>query len=297
MIKGSCLCGQFSYEIHGKMGEITHCHCPTCRKAHAAAFSSVAAVQLEDLVITTGEELLKFHESSPGKRRYFCSNCGSHIYAKRDDQNHYIFRMGTIEDDPGTRPGQHIFTRYKAPWYNIHDDIPEYSEWVIETDLDSRAKAKGSQKLFHHIQSALSLAGRKGTATSLLLIHISASEDEHETHDNTTDITSALHGEIRNNIRDSDDLEQISDGVYAVLLPFTDSSAAIILAERICITLKGITQRMGKHLNIGVATLRCNQLHQSVVKDTNEILDMANQALCASKEEAINRVSHFNKLD
>ncbi len=32
MIKGSCMCGEVTYAIHGKVGEITHCHCTTCQK-------------------------------------------------------------------------------------------------------------------------------------------------------------------------------------------------------------------------------------------------------------------------
>ncbi|WP_438269521.1 GFA family protein [Neptunomonas phycophila] len=38
MITGSCLCGNVSYEISGEVGDIVHCHCVTCRKAHGAAF-------------------------------------------------------------------------------------------------------------------------------------------------------------------------------------------------------------------------------------------------------------------
>jgi len=133
-INGSCLCGQVRYEVRTEMGAITHCHCPSCQKAHATAFSSVSAVPADGLIFTAGESLLKFYESSVGKKRYFCSHCGSQIYAKRDDQHHYILRMGTIDGDPGIRPAQHIFTSYKAPWYNMHDDIPEYSEWPEQDD-------------------------------------------------------------------------------------------------------------------------------------------------------------------
>ena len=41
---GSCLCGAIHYEIDGLSGPINHCSCRTCRKAHAAAFASTAAV-------------------------------------------------------------------------------------------------------------------------------------------------------------------------------------------------------------------------------------------------------------
>ena len=131
MIKGSCLCGKVTYAIHGKLGDITHCHCPTCRKAHGAAFSSVAAVAIENLEFTSGRELLKCFRSSPDKQRCFCSNCGSHIYAQRDGQAHYILRLGTLDDDPGVRPVNHIWLSLKAPWYDPVSDaqLAMFDEW------------------------------------------------------------------------------------------------------------------------------------------------------------------------
>lgn len=131
MVKGSCLCGGVKYEISGEMGEITHCHCTTCRKAHGAAFSSVSAVRLENFKVTAGEEILKFYESSPGKKRYFCPHCGAHIYAHRQTQQHIILRFGTLDDDPGVRPVNHIWMSMKPPWYEIETDckLPRFAEW------------------------------------------------------------------------------------------------------------------------------------------------------------------------
>jgi hypothetical protein len=132
MIKGSCLCGEVTYSISGSIGEITHCHCTTCRKAHGAAFSSVAAVQIENFSFTSGEELIKCYPSSPDKVRCFCSNCGSHIYAHREGQLHYILRLGTLDDDPGSRPINHIWVSEKAPWYDPETDcsLPIFPEWA-----------------------------------------------------------------------------------------------------------------------------------------------------------------------
>ena len=59
MIKGSCLCSEVTYSISGSIGEITHCHCKTCRKAHGTAFSSVAAVQIDEFEFISA--LLKKH--------------------------------------------------------------------------------------------------------------------------------------------------------------------------------------------------------------------------------------------
>jgi len=129
--KGSCLCGKVSYEIEGTLGDITHCHCPTCRKAHASAFSSVSAVDKEDITFTSGEDLLTSFESSPGKKRYFCSNCGSQIYAQRENQKHIILRLGTLDASPDLKSASHIWVSLKAPWFDLDEacGLPRYQEW------------------------------------------------------------------------------------------------------------------------------------------------------------------------
>jgi hypothetical protein len=132
MIKGSCLCGGVRYCINGNIGDITHCHCTTCRKAHGAVFSSVASVQIDDFKITTGENLLGRYHSSPDKVRVFCSNCGSQLYAHREGQQHYFLRLGSLDDDPNVRPANPIWLSQKAPWYDIKTDyeLPQYEEWA-----------------------------------------------------------------------------------------------------------------------------------------------------------------------
>jgi hypothetical protein len=130
MIKGSCMCGEVAYVIHGKAGEISHCHCTTCRKAHGAAFSSVVSVQIDDFEFTSGKNLIKCYQSSPDKVRCFCSNCGSHIYAHRKGQKHYILRLGTLDDDPKVKSKNHIWVSLKASWYNLETDcsLPKFAE-------------------------------------------------------------------------------------------------------------------------------------------------------------------------
>jgi hypothetical protein len=132
MIKGSCMCGKVTYAIQGDIGEITHCHCTTCRKAHGSAFSSVAAVQIDSFKFISGENLMKCYQSSADKVRCFCSNCGSHIYAHKEGKKHYVLRLGTLDDDPKVRPSNHIWVSLKAPWYDLDTDcnLPKYSEWA-----------------------------------------------------------------------------------------------------------------------------------------------------------------------
>lgn len=129
MLTGSCLCNQVHYTLKNGIDEIIHCHCGTCRKAHASAFSSVAKVMDADFRIDQGDELLKSFESSPGKLRYFCRNCGSQIYAKKAGTPHLVLRMGTLDDDPKAPERSHIWVSDKAPWYQINSDLPCYDEF------------------------------------------------------------------------------------------------------------------------------------------------------------------------
>ncbi|MBV1915595.1 MAG: GFA family protein [Pseudomonadales bacterium] len=131
MKKGSCLCGNTKYQITGPIGDIVHCHCETCRKAHGSAFSSVAAVNDADFQLES--ELLTAFESSPGKFRFFCSGCGTQIYAKRDGTAHIILRLGSLDDHPQVDEKNHIWVSQKASWYSINKNLPEFPEF--ETDI------------------------------------------------------------------------------------------------------------------------------------------------------------------
>ena len=128
-MKGSCLCGAVRYVIEGDIVGINYCHCVQCRKASGTAFATNAAVAMSDFRIESGRDRLAAFESSPGKKRHFCSRCGSPIYSQYDDGREVVYvRIGTIDDDAELRPDIHIHVRSKAPWYEIRDDLPQARE-------------------------------------------------------------------------------------------------------------------------------------------------------------------------
>ena len=130
-MKGSCHCGAVSYEIT-HLDSLGHCHCVTCRKTHSAAFATTGGVKRETFRWIAGEKKLTTYESSPGKRRFFCSVCGSHIVAIRDGSSNVILRAATLDEDPGLRPQRHIWRSHDVPWLIEDAGIPSYPEWPPE---------------------------------------------------------------------------------------------------------------------------------------------------------------------
>lgn len=129
MVKGSCLCGKVSYEVHRLPRSMYCCHCSMCRKATGSAFAVNMWVREVDLVVNDDQSLIKAFQSSPGEHRYFCSGCGSPLYSKaRAREGVVSIRCGTLDEDPTIRPTEHIYAASKAPWFDICDELPQYPE-------------------------------------------------------------------------------------------------------------------------------------------------------------------------
>jgi hypothetical protein len=129
VLRGSCLCGGVRYEITGPLKGALNCYCSMCRKAHGAAFRSRAGVKAEDFRWMQGEDLLAWYETSPGTHRGFCRVCGAKLLSRFDfDPGVYGLPLGALDDDPGVKPKRHVFVAYKAPWYDITDDLPQHEE-------------------------------------------------------------------------------------------------------------------------------------------------------------------------
>lgn len=129
MLEGSCLCGGVRFRIAGKLGPAGFCHCKQCQRASGSAFAANAPVRTKYFDITSGSRLAREYESSPGKFRAFCSQCGSPLYSRRDTEPEIRrVRLGTLDSDPGRQPLAHVWVASKAPWYFIRDSLPQFHE-------------------------------------------------------------------------------------------------------------------------------------------------------------------------
>ncbi len=144
MYKGTCLCGRIRYEVSAELGDFGYCHCTSCRKASGSAHAANAPVDRVNFHLI-GESEIREYESSPGKFRAFCSNCGSPIFAYLTSTPEIIrLRLGTLDTPFTKQPKAHTFVGDKGPWEPITDNLPQYQGWAPRAVLDQRGSRQGA---------------------------------------------------------------------------------------------------------------------------------------------------------
>jgi hypothetical protein len=133
MIRGSCLCKRVRFEVQGRFGDTSYCHCSMCRKSTGSAFGIYATVGLENLKIVSGAEMIMRYRSSPGVERTFCARCGSTLqFVSEKNPGKVEIAFGTLDDDPGMGASRHIYVASKAPWFEITDGLPQFAESSVK---------------------------------------------------------------------------------------------------------------------------------------------------------------------
>ena len=128
MVKGSCLCGKVGYEVELLEGQVFNCHCQFCRKAHGAAFATLALADGATLTITRGGDALTEHLNDIGGYRAFCSHCGTRLMNYGPDKTQYLsVTASTIDEGQVSPPGAHVNVESKASWHEPSSDIPSFS--------------------------------------------------------------------------------------------------------------------------------------------------------------------------
>ncbi len=121
-MKGSCLCGNVTFEVNSEPQGMSVCHCNQCRKQSGHVWAS-AYVSIPDLVMT-GE--VRWYAASAAAVRGFCPTCGSFLFWRAQDEDTISFALGALDGPTGLRLTKHIFTARKGDYYDIADDVPQH---------------------------------------------------------------------------------------------------------------------------------------------------------------------------
>ena len=131
VVTGSCLCGGVRFRLAAVAAgaPIQVCHCTQCRKAQGTPFATNMPVDAAAFTLLQGADLLREYESSPGKRRVFCSRCGAPVYSRRDaDPQRLRLRAGLLDEPLPARPAAHYHLASRCSWWPVDDDgLPRHA--------------------------------------------------------------------------------------------------------------------------------------------------------------------------
>ena len=117
-IEGGCLCGAVRYRSDAEPLMQVVCHCETCRKNSGSAFSMNVAVPQDTLRIESGSpRRYEDHSGASGKAfyRFFCGDCGSHVYSHGAAYGAIAFiKAGTLDDFEPARTQPAYLVRRKT---------------------------------------------------------------------------------------------------------------------------------------------------------------------------------------
>ncbi len=118
MFKGSCCCGDVTYEIIGEPVIGAHCHCIDCQKRSGAGHTT-GAMFLEENFKIKGT-LSKYDQITDGGKKtthFFCTNCGSQLFGKNAVTVGFMtVSAGTLEDPNLIEPQVAVFAKFKNHW-------------------------------------------------------------------------------------------------------------------------------------------------------------------------------------
>ena len=128
MLTGSCLCGAVAYEADAPSSASCIAIARPAARPTARPSRRSPPCRAKNSAGSAAQDRLGAIESSPGKFRRFCTQCGSHIMAERMAQPVVLLRLGCLDTTVTDRPQVHIWRSDAASWYDPKQQFPEKPE-------------------------------------------------------------------------------------------------------------------------------------------------------------------------
>jgi hypothetical protein len=127
-LTGGCNCEAVRYEIREELLGALLCHCRRCQRRTGTAFSAVALTAPGSFEVVAGEsDMRSWDPGGGGWTKHFCGGCGGQLFVTDPGGRLLGVHLGSLDGDPGVRPGAHQFTDEAAPWLPVADDgLPHF---------------------------------------------------------------------------------------------------------------------------------------------------------------------------
>jgi hypothetical protein len=133
-IKGSCQCGQLTYQLFKKPNAVWACHCSECQKLSSSPFSITAMV--DSKTIKFKGELKEWSRSSDSGNMNvakFCPYCGNRVYHYNPDDLEVIkLKLKPVNLPKASaalfEPTAHVWVSEKLNWYQLPKGIKVFEQ-------------------------------------------------------------------------------------------------------------------------------------------------------------------------
>ncbi|AEF54363.1 glutathione-dependent formaldehyde-activating GFA [Marinomonas posidonica IVIA-Po-181] len=137
-MKGSCNCGNVSFEISGDIPDLYQCHCKLCQKQSGSTSNTATIVKESDFKWVSGTDSISHWKKDSGFTSHFCKQCGCPVPNRLREYDLYWVPMGLVENFD-IKITTHLCCSSKANWENIPDGGVKHNE--MPTDLDDFIKS------------------------------------------------------------------------------------------------------------------------------------------------------------
>jgi hypothetical protein len=129
--EGGCLCGAVRFRAAGAEKGAGFCHCKSCRRQTGAPVAAYAVFGVEQVEWLKGDR--RRYESSPGKFRSFCKNCGATLaFEDYSNSNALIeFHISALDDPSEFPPNEHTHYAERISWLEITDDLKKFEGSLV----------------------------------------------------------------------------------------------------------------------------------------------------------------------
>ncbi|KAI8141020.1 Mss4-like protein [Fennellomyces sp. T-0311] len=144
-LQGSCHCGKVRFSVQSHTpAPFMRCYCSICRKCQGGGGYAINIMGLFKSLNVVGSECLREYRAVRDKKtgelcgniRYFCGECGSHLYAYCEEYADYVYPFASAIDTPLPK------VEYKDI-YHIMLNGDSKANWAIAPEVDEAKHAFG----------------------------------------------------------------------------------------------------------------------------------------------------------
>jgi hypothetical protein len=123
-VRGGCLCGAVRFMLELPSKWCAHCHCTMCRKYHGAGYVTWVGFERTRFTLASGENELRWHQSSKDAHRGFCNHCGSSLLFRSERWPGEIHvALGCLDDPIDREPQAHVYHDERVDWMSIDEAL------------------------------------------------------------------------------------------------------------------------------------------------------------------------------